>query len=283
MQLDINTGGYPLKEELMSPSSIETIDAALTDFIAGLNIFCTTHESWKRTPVIWTSAERSFQVKHNKELRDKSGILIKPIITIERTGITKDLDKKGSIWANVPSVNDVKGGTLTISRKINQEKTSNFVNADAKRVSGQDNLRTRNSSKVVYETITIPLPIYVEITYKISLYSEYQQQANEMMTPFLTETRGINYKIITKEDHRYEAFIQSDFAHTNNLANIDTEERKYQTDITIKVLGYLISPDSNGDLPKIIKRQNAVEVKIPREKVITGDLNEFIKNGFYRE
>jgi hypothetical protein len=48
-------------------------------------------------------------------------------------------------------------------------------------------------------------------------------------------------------------------------------------------LGYIIGDDKNQDQPKIIRRQNAVEVKIPREHVIVGDINEFIKKGFYRE
>lgn len=279
---EMDTSNYPVSEELISPSTIETIDGALTDFVKHLNIFCTSYDKWKQVPVIWTSAERSFQVKHNKDLRDSNGTLIKPIVTIERTGITKELNKKGSVWANIPPVNDEKGGTITIAREIKQDKTSNFANASSKRKSGQWNSRTP-AKQVVYETITIPLPIYVEVTYKISLYAEYQQQINEMMTPFLTSPGGINYKIIKREDHRYEAFVQSDFAHNNNLSSLSSEERKYQTDITIKVLGYLIGSSENQDQPRIVRRQNAVEVKIPRERVITGDINEFIKKGFYRD
>ena len=40
----------------------------------------------------------------------------------------------------------------------------------------------------------------------------------------------------------------------------------------------------NGDRPKIIKRENAVEVKIPRERVILGDIPPYNKGkGCYRE
>jgi hypothetical protein len=283
MPIEMDTSGYPVSEELMSPSTIETIDGALTSFIHQLNIFCTTHESWKKAPVIWTSAERSFQIKNNKDLRDNNGMLIKPVVTIERTAINKELNKKGAIYANVVPISDEKGGTITIAREINQDKTSNFANASSKRSHKQWNYRTRKAKQVVYETVTIPLPIYIEVTYKISLYAEYQQQINEMMTPFLTTGGGINYKIITNQDHRYEAFVQSDFSHTNNLSNLSSEERKYQTDVTIKVLGYLIGNGKNQEQPRIVRRQNAVEVKIPRERVIVGDINEFIKKGFYRE
>ena len=40
----------------------------------------------------------------------------------------------------------------------------------------------------------------------------------------------------------------------------------------------------NGDRPKVIKTENAVEVKIPRERVILGDIPQYGKDkGFYRE
>jgi hypothetical protein len=283
MALDIDTSGYETSEESFPPSTIETIDEALTRFVKELNIFASTQEGWKQVPVIWTSAERSFQIKDNKDLRDSSGSLIKPVITIERVSLVKDLSKKGSVFANVPPIDDEKGGVLTVSRQINQHKTSNFANADAKRNHKQLNFRTRRENKVVYETVTIPLPVYVEVSYKINIHAEYQQQINEMLTPFLITTGGINHKIIKGDYHQYEAFVQSDFTQTNNLSSLSSEERKYQTDVDIKVLGYLVTADKNEDQPKIVRRQNAVEVKIPRERTIVGDINEFIKKGFYRE
>ena len=44
----------------------------------------------------------------------------------------------------------------------------------------------------------------------------------------------------------------------------------------------------NDDRPKITIVENAVDVKIPRERVIMGDINTFLKEtdegkGFYRE
>lgn len=121
------------KEEIFMPSTIETIDGALVKLIRDdLNIFCTTSEGWKRVPVIWTSAERNFQTKDNKDLRDSSGVLIKPIITVERASITKDISRRGFLHGNIPDVNDPKGGTITIARQINQDKTSKFANSDSK-------------------------------------------------------------------------------------------------------------------------------------------------------
>ena len=283
MPLDIDTSNLEVKEEYFMPSTIETIDGALTEYLKDLKIFTDTNEGRKSVPVIWTSAERTFQVKDNKDLRDSNGILIKPVITIERVGITKNLDDKGLIYANVPPVNDAQGGVVTIARKIKQDKTSNFANADALRRHKQKNFRTRKAKKVVYETITIPLPVYIQANYSVTLYSEYQQQINEMISPFITRPGNINAVSLRKDGHSYEAFINSDFTQNNNLAALSSEERKYETKISIKVIGYLVGDDKNQEQPKIVRRQNAVEVKIPRERVIYGDINDIIKGGFYKE
>jgi|TARA_R110000824_G_scaffold851_4_gene5134 hypothetical protein len=283
-----------VREEFFLPSKIETIDSAFTEFVdEDLNIFCTTNEGWKKVPVIWTSAERAFQIKNKKELRDSNGSLVFPVITIEKTNFVKDLTRKGAIFAAVPAVNDIKGGTITVARRIKQDKTQNFQNARAKRIYGrghvqQETFRDRKANKTVYETITVPLPIYIEITYTLSFYAEYQQQINEMISPFVTKTGGVNHFILKKDGHLYEGFIQSDFSQNNNVASLSEEERKYQTNLDIKVLGYLIGADKNDEQPKIVRRESRVEVKIPRERVIKGDISEYLKDdkggtGFYRE
>ena len=43
------------------------------------------------------------------------------------------------------------------------------------------------NNKIVYESISIPMPVYVDVTYNLILRSEYQQQMNEMLTPFIQE------------------------------------------------------------------------------------------------
>ena len=260
----------PVSEE----SNLETIDYALNKWLTQeMDIFCTTNRGWEKTPVKWTSAERSVLSKKKREFRDKDGALILPIITIERTDVTKDPTFKGTAWGNIPPVNDVKGGTITVMRKVNQEKTANFENAVAKKTRGQltFKLSKNRTPRTVYQTVTIPMPVYVAVTYKISIWSEFQQQMNEMVQPFITKTGGINYFLISHEGHRFEAFIQENFTQNNNVASLDEEERKYETVIEIKVLGHLISLGSNETQPRRVFRENAVDLKIPRENQIFAD------------
>ena len=83
---------------------------------------------------------------------------------------------------------------------------------------------------------------------------------------------------------RYEAFIQQEFAQDNNISALDTDERTYQTKVDISVLGYLIGEDKNQAQPKVVIRENVVQVRVPRERRITEDELEHIdKRGFYKE
>ena len=273
-----------LEEKLIQPSTLENIDRALFEYVDNeFDISCDTNKGFKKVPVVWLSAERAFQIKNNKELRDDKGILILPIIAVERTSLSNNLSNKGIFQAHIPPGLDEKGGSISIGRIVNQDKTSNFANADAYRLRKQVN-HPRKNEKVVYQNISIPLLVHVEMMYRITLRCEYQQQMNQMVTPFITRTGAINHFLLKRNEHKYEAFIEDSFTPTTNAANLATNEKMYQADINIKVLGYIIGEDKNQEQPKIVFRETAVEAKMPRERVMTADSPEHIdKRGFYRE
>lgn len=278
-----------VNEEYLMPSTIETIDYAVYDWLnADLNIFATTNKGWKKTPIVWASPERA-NFREDKDTRDKDGILILPIISVERQNISKEISKRGRFYSPVQQISDLAGGQLVVSRRINQEKTSNFATADAFKTPREkatpDRNKPRKNKKVVYETISIPLPTYIEITYNIVVQAEYQQQMNEMLSSFIASRRPgpDNYFKVKRDGHEYESFFDPAYNITNNISNLQEEERTYQTNMSLRVLGYIFTPDENGAGPKITTRENAVEFKISRERVITGDKPEHIgKEGFYR-
>ena len=272
--------------EEIQPSTLENIDFAFFDFINDkMNSSATTNEGWKKTPVIWASAERSFLSKNNKDLRDGDGTLVLPLITIERTGMNKSKTRKGSYYGLsgvLPEGN--RFGRITIAKKIVRDKTNNFAAADnKKRYGGAVNKVAKRQAyfpkgkndKVVYETLSVPLPVYVSMTYDVTIRSEYVQQMNDLLAPFITLGSSISYFVINKNGHRYEAFLQEGLNLANNVSSLGTDERQYTTKVSFEVLGYLIGEGPNGERPKIIRRENAVEVKIPRERVIFGDIPDY--------
>ena len=285
-----------LKEIEIMPSTLETIDYAVYDYINDrLDLSTMTNKGFKKVPIIWVSTERAFQIKENRDLRDPEETLILPLITLERVGVSKDLSKRIIPYANVPRENDAKGGTITIARRINQKKTAEFQNNISRRkynsgqVSGQglgqNTFPGIVNEKTVFETITMPLPVWVSVSYEISMRTEYQQQMNDLVTPLLRQG-GLNSmpRRLERDGHKYEAFINGSFSNNSNVGALEMELRLYETSISLEVMGYLIGDGVNAERPKVVIRENAVEVKIPREHVVLGDIDEYLgKQGFYRE
>jgi len=277
----------------LQPSMLETIDYAFYDFINDyMNLRAYTNKGWKRVPIIWASSERAYFSKRNKDLRDLDGTLILPIISVERTSVSKSLTRKGAYYGGATNFRNTKhGGRIAMARKIVADKTTNFAAADnikkwgdVNRAPGRQPYFPIANKKVVYETISVPIPVYLSMNYVVTLRTEYVQQMNELTQPFATLGGHINSFLIKRDGHRYETFMQSDLTLNNNASELGEDERNYETTLTFEVLGYIMGEGLNGERPKIIKRQNAVEVKIPREHVIIGDIPDYIDSrGFYRE
>ena len=282
-----------LHEIEFMPSTLETVDFSVYDFLnEKVNLSLETNEGFQKVPIIWASAERSFQLKADSTLRDPEDGLILPLIAVERKSVTKDPTKRAIPYANLVPIQDPKGGTITIARRINQKKTAEFQNNLSRRRYSDRESRTGGQStfpgivntKTVYETITIPMPVWVSVIYEISLRTEYQIQMNNLITPFIRKG-GLNRMParLSRDGHKYEAFIEGSFVNNSNVGSMQFQQRNYETIITMEVLGYLVGDGPNEEKPKIVIRENAVEVKIPREHVILGDINEYLSgDGFYK-
>ena len=285
-----NADGF-LREISMMPSTIETIDIAMYNYLnETLNLHANTNKGFKKVGIIWGGGERSNQIKMKKELRDDNGFLIFPLMVLERPGMRKDPNFKGVAWAHLGNVADEKGGAIEVARRIKQDKTANFTNADKRRTRatltsgigpGQDNY-PGVSSKVVYETLSMPIPTYVETSYKITIRAEYQEQMNELVTPFFVRTGQITAFFINNDGHKFEAFIQCDFGQNFNINSFLDDERIYQTEIDIKVLGYLMGQGMNEERPKIAIRENAVQFKMGKEQIVLDEKPPYTRNSFYR-
>ena len=263
-------------------SSLETIDSGLFEHIDKVfDIHTVTNKGLIKVPVIWLSAERTFQIKNDRTIRDSVGKLTLPIMSIERTEVSKDKTFKGAIQADLPvdktSPRAYKSRPWrSITRVVAEKTVDRAVAKGFKDSKGQvaypsDKFKTLSSKKVITETVKLPLPTYVAITYSINLKSEYQQQMNDMIAPFISRTGQLNHFVFEYNDYRYEAFIDQSFNQTNNSSNLGEEERVFTTKITIKVLGYIMGDGINDPKPEMVTEENLVEVKISIERSIVGD------------
>lgn len=250
------------------PSTIETIDRSVLDFVKKLKLFADTNKGRQEVPVFWGTPERAFLAKRSKEGRDQQGALIFPSITIRRQSLAKPSPSSGIFIGNMPENADAKGGAVKVMRVIEQEKTSNFASADAKRKHSDQNYPRKNK-KIVYKTVSIPMPVNVEITYEINIRTEFQQQMNELILPFITRSGTVRAVTLRYEKHRYEGFLDGQYQEQNNLDSMTDEERKFETKVSLKVIGYILGKGENGEKPFFSVRENAVEIKLPKERIIT--------------
>jgi len=262
-----------LKELGMLESTIETIDYALVSWLKkDLDLSIHSNEGFKRVPVLWQTPERSFQVKNDQSLRDEGGALKLPFVSIERTGITKDPERKGAFQAQLYSQEkNGRTGRLVLARRIKQDKTTNYAVASGTRYTAvgtkKQPFSPRVNKKVIIQSLSIPIPVYINAEYKIVIKTEYQQQMNELITPFIGRTGQINAFVLRRNGHLYEAFIDQSFTHNNNVSNLDEDMRMFSTEISIRVLGYLVGEGTNDDRPIIRIDENIVEVTFPQEQV----------------
>ena len=252
----VETDGYSIE-----PSTLENIDVGLYEYIdEQLNLHITSNGGFKKVPVIWSAAERAFQIKNDVTIRDSSGKLRLPAINIKRTSVVKDPTFKGSYQAHnaLPSAGPrgYKNNPAPIGRRIVQVKSSEFMENDlSKETLGQNNTGHTFTKKIVYEEVFIPIPVYVSITYSVTIRAEYQQQMNNLVMPFITSTGQINSFVFEKNGYRYEAFIQQDYAMDSNSSNLGEDERFFSSKIDIKVLGYIHGEGVNDPKPQVVTKE----------------------------
>jgi len=277
----------------LKPSTLENIDTALFKFLdKTLNLHSETTNGVIKVPVVFASAERSFLSKKSAEGRDNDGTMNLPMISVERTTVSKDLNKTTSYYGPTPFfIDSIHGSYIQINRTIVEDKTNNFAVAD--NIKNSDGVRRTpngqpyypsDNKKIVTVSYYVPRPVSINVNYNITIKTNYLQQMNNLISPFINIGDYAKMVKISNDGHSYEAFFNGTFNTTNTVSNMTNNERTYETAVTVGVIGYLIGEGDNQIRKRVIKRENAVEVKLPREKVIVGDIQQLPESsGFYRD
>lgn len=268
-----------------APSTPETIDYAIFNWLNDVcNIHTDSTKGWRKVPLIWVGAERAYQIKADKDLRDSGGMIVLPMMALDRIAITKDPARKGTMPANLVGHHhgdNTSNGVLTVARRIKQDKTSFFRGAAQRlKFNGDDydgdlkpnrgGLRfytEKQDGRIVFETLSMPMPSRVLVEYKLSIQTDFHQQMNEILQGLHAKLGNHSWFRVHHENHHFDAKME-DFAFNNNLATLEEEDRTLKTNITIKIEGYFIGGGANDEKPKITIRENAVSIVMPRESVM---------------
>jgi len=263
-----------MTETVFTPSNLENIDSALFEWVDEyLNIFCQSEEGWRKVPVIFSSPERAWMSKALKDLHDNKHTLKYPIISVSRKNINRPKQKNAALPGSYLG-NTELSGSLTIFKKLNSGKTADRANMDSLRSKGVINFPKKKTNRPIYDIYKIPFPTFVILNYEISIRTNFQEQMNEIISPFLKHGKNTHGFKLLKEGHSYECFIGEGMNNSSNQDNIDAEERRFEYTFTMDMYGYLMHGESNDKGPTVVVTQNRPEVVIKTEFIYTGSLED---------
>ena len=238
-------------------SFIEDIDSVVFEWLdKKMNIRTTTNDGFSKVPVVWANSDRAYYSKKLDHLKRQGGDLIYPLISVNATEVKKP---EQGFWQGGYKSDGKNDTPFTIAKKLEPVKTSQFKEKAPSPV--KFSLEKDYSKRTpVYTYVKIPLPINIEINYKISIRVEYKTQLNEIFEQLILKSGALSGRInavaITKENNFYELFLE-------NLMNFAVEysesTRLYNADFKINAKGYLIA---SHDSPDSTTAENFVKARI---------------------
>lgn len=266
----------------LPPVGIDDVDRALFNFFDNdLQLMVSSKKSGQITkvPVIFAAGEKWAMLKKGRALRDPSGALILPLITIHRKDIAQDV-KNDIVGRGI----NQQTGELVIKRRLatTDRAYQNIINKLG--IPNQQNLSsatslvdtTRNTAENsqdldviqgallapkhgnnIWEIITIPSPQFFTITYELTFWTQYVQHANQIMTKMMSAylpTANGTFKLETPAGYWFIAKVENNqFTAEDNAEDSSGEERIIKHKAVIKVAGYAVVSDAPG-APKPIRR-----------------------------
>lgn len=273
--------GQPSNYEIPS-CTLEDVDVAVFKmFDQDIKFFVGDEQNqYKKVPVIFASGEKWVLLKSGRALRDKSGILILPLITITRSGINQNDTTQRGISQYT--------GNIRIVRKLseNDPDYQNIINKSL--ISNQPNVATRENTKTrftgittrnsigelvlndetiknggllklnrknnIFEVITIPSPQFYTATYEITFWCQFTQHMNQLIEKLLSSMLpfGITLKIETDKGYWFVGTIDGGtFNFDTNFQDMSSEERYVKTTFTLNVPAYMLLAENPGAPVKV--------------------------------
>jgi hypothetical protein len=261
-------GGAGIPEGLIVPScTIEDVDRSVfTLFKEQLPLFYTRKKKQERVPVIFATGERFALLTRKKPLRDDAGAIILPLVSITRTGLDQ-----GNTGLGAGQTQPIK-----IRRRLSQEdpryqafaNPQGLQNADdiaspgrttpepgqvgTRRktvVTSAPNLGTAIDQRHIYETITVAPTRFFKATYEITIWCNYTQQLNALISAIMQgyqNKHGRTFRLETPKGYWFVGTVGESFSAGNNFDGFSDDERLVRTSITMEVPGYTIEAGADG-------------------------------------
>ena len=185
-------------------------------------------------PIIYANSEKWASIQRNGYLKDKKGKTLVPLITFRRSGV----NMKSELRRN-------KVATTNQLAYVMQQKYSKSA--------PYDRFSSLYGTKVPQEYFVTPIPDYVEVTYDIIAWTEYQSQLNYIVESF------VYYGGKSFGDKNFFKFA----TNINNVSMEDTnttgQDRLVRANFQIVVHAYL--------LPKELATQTTTKRVVSPNKI----------------
>jgi len=280
--------GYESKaapEGITIPSvGIQDVEKALFDlFNEGIPLVVDNgDQGLKRVPVIFSAGEKWALLKKKRALRDGTGSLILPLITIVRTSfeqsptditgrginqqtgeiiIHRRLDKSDRTYQGLINrlllnhqlnlavkPEDADVGQLSTLRDIGD------MSEDPQIQQGMLLLPDRRNN--VFETIVVPSPQFFTAKYDVTVWTQYTSHMSHLIEQVVQSQlqQGNCWKLDTPKGYWFVATVDGNsYTSDNNTDDFSQSERLVRTKFVINVPGYVLASKVPG-APVPIKR-----------------------------
>lgn len=254
--------------------SLEDIDRSIFKlFNEEIPLYYEAKSVINKIPVIFATGERFAVLRKKQPLRDQNNTLILPLVSIMRTnaelggtGMPMSLEPiaiRRRLSADDPryqrlinrlglqnaydTSSDVPyGSTLVGSPKGVQGTRRTGFAEDAESLLTGISPSLKNN---LFETIEIPPPKAIKVTYDITFWSQYTSQMNSMLSavtygyinPYARE-----FRLETDKGYWFSATVDSQLAAGNNFDDFSSEERIVKYSFSMTVNGYIVEPSIPG-------------------------------------
>ena len=285
---------------------IEDVDRALFNlFDKDLPLLYTHRNDTRRVPIVFATGERFALIARKKPLRDRSNALILPVISIMRSGFSFGNE---IAMANAPDVRQVIKKQISredplyqrLVNKLNLQNSDDLatnsaftdqtdkLNAEPGRIAtrrqnvgGSEN-RVQLGSVLgndignnVYEIYEMPAPDFFMITYEVTLWTQYVQEMNNLLSAISGESHFssvTSFRVETEKGYKFVAYFDDAVNFSNNFDDFSEDERLVRASFNVKIPGYLLGKSYNGSPNKIRRYISAPQISF--DTAFTGQISD---------
>jgi len=292
--------GTDVPDDFTLPScTLEDADRSVFDlFDSQLPLQYIQNGETKRIPVIFSTGERFAVLNRREPLRDKNKTLILPLISIMRTGINQTPDNGHGPGQMQPTKLKIKISpeSDTYKRLLNKIGIDNQDGVASKSheidglgggtepgTVGSRRQRSRGEGAVpndislkpdvldnIYEIITMPPVKHYQATYNITIWAQFMNQMNEIMSAVMSmyqNNYGRTFRLETPKGYWFVGYVGSEFSSDNNYDDFTDSERLIKQSFDIKVNAYLVLPEYPGSPNGLRRKISAPKVEFKIEGI----------------